>query len=133
MPKTRIYTDGSATEICYVIGNQKPVRQPARESGAPVTVNEGEYLACLAGLNAARKQGLQDVEVWADSELMVKQLTLDADRRPLYECRNDRLKQLRLLVMGMGVYFDSMSFIWVSREENLAGKELERKPKRGRK
>ena len=54
------------------------------------TNNVAEYKAVLLGLNGALAQGIQHIEVRADSELLIKQLkgeyrVKSAGLRPLYE------------------------------------------------
>ena len=80
------------------------------------TVNEMEYMAILYGLEVAK---LGD-RVLSDSQLVVNQLTknwkLKAEHlRPLYNTARELLR-----VKGVTVK-------WVPREENLAGKVLERR------
>ena len=72
---TKVYCDGSTKLICFIIEGQKPVVAPAREH-LPCTNNEGEYFAVLKALDEAKRQGIKDVEILSDSELIINQLTL---------------------------------------------------------
>jgi ribonuclease HI len=113
---TKIYTDGSHTEICYVIGQDKPIRQPISERG-----NVPEYLACIAALQEAARRGLRHVEVLSDSELMVKQLNGQ------YKVKQFKLLKFTQIIKMLTNLFDAVEFEWVPREQNLAGIELDRK------
>jgi ribonuclease HI len=120
---TKIYTDGSHREICYVIGNHKPIRAPVKENGCAVTGNEAEYRACLSALQVAKDQGLRRVEILSDSQVMVKQI------RGEYAANVQRLHDLKQLIIGLVEKFDEVKFTWIPREQNLAGIELEKKLK----
>jgi ribonuclease HI len=122
---TKIYTDGSHQEICYVLGSQSPVRQPVKTNGCAVTGNEAEYRACLVALQAAKNQGIRRVEILSDSQVMIRQLNGE------YAARSPRLNDLRILVLSLASEFDEVRFTWVRREQNPAGRELERKSKGG--
>jgi ribonuclease HI len=82
------------------------------------TNNVAEYRALLAGLEMARKRGASEVEVLADSELLVKHL------RGEYRVRNDGLKPLYGEAVARLREFDRVSIRHVSREENAAADRL---------
>ncbi len=125
----KIWTDGSQTETCFIIDGQKPVRQPASEFGLHVTGNVGEYYAVMRALQEASNQKIKDIVVYADSQLLVRQLTHDPNSPAqfIYETKNPRLRDLRRIVMAIIDRFDSVTFKWIPREQNLAGKVLEGK------
>lgn len=127
----KIYTDGSQTQICFVIEGQEPIVRPVKPDGERATVNEGEYLAVIHALQEAKNQGLQEVEVWSDSELMVKQMTEGKDGRAKYQTKEIRLQQLQALVRGLMVNVKA-TFNWLPREQNLAGLVLEQEEKKKR-
>ena len=122
---TRIFCDGSTSLICYVIGGQAPVVKPALEDGGKVTNNQGEYYAILLALQEARRQGIKDVELISDSQLIVNQLTLDNLGVPLYKSKEIRMRDLRNLVWSLAKQFNSVKYTW-QRRNNPAGKILDR-------
>ena len=108
----KIYVGGNSKEVCCVVEGQRPER--AKLDGEN-TNNVAEYRAILFGLY----KHPEATEVCSDSQLVVKQLT------GKYTVRNQTLLyywgrlQKRLEQLGHEV-----KFIWVPRENNLAGKVL---------
>uniref|UniRef100_A0A6M3L6F6 Putative reverse transcriptase-like protein n=1 Tax=viral metagenome TaxID=1070528 RepID=A0A6M3L6F6_9ZZZZ len=128
---TKIYTDGSQTQICFKIGDQEPVVRLVKPDGEKATVNEAEYLAAVHALQEAKNQGIVEVEVWSDSELMVKQMTMKPDGKAKYQTKNVRLQQLQQLLKGLMVHVKA-TYHWLPREKNLAGKMLEQEERKKR-
>ncbi len=106
MPKYLLYSDGAArgnpgpagagAYICDVSG--KPVFQLKQYLGE-TTNNVAEYEALLLGLKKLVEMKMSDVEVRADSELMVKQINgqyrvKTPHLKPLYEEAKRLLNQL---------------------------------------
>jgi len=82
------------------------------------TNNYAEYMGLLLGLKRARELGIREVEVFADSELMIRQLggryqVRSPSLRPLYE------EALRLLNE-----FSRVKFVYVPRKMNAAADEM---------
>lgn len=77
-----------------------------------VTNNVAEYSALIWGLVNARKLGVTDLQVFADSELLVKQLN------GVYRVKNEGLKPLFLKAQSLLRTFSSVSVKHVRREEN---------------
>src|SRR5258707_4618239 len=82
------------------------------------TNNYAEYMGLLLGLKRARELGIREVEVFADSELMIRQLggryqVRSASLRPLYD---EALK----LLNG----FSPVKLMHVPREMNTAADEM---------
>lgn len=127
---TKIYIDGSCTDVCYIIGNRKPIIRPASDEQLPVTSNCGEYYGLLHALEAARQLNLRDIEVLADSQLLVRQLTQDTRGQYIYKTKAIRLKQLGDLVKMLEESFDSVQYTWIPRKQNPAGIILEERSKR---
>jgi ribonuclease HI len=123
--RMRVYSDGAAR------GNPGPAGAGAvlvEPSGQVVdrlgkflgvqTNNFAEYTGLLIGLRRARELGVQEVEVYADSELMIRQLggryqVKSTSLRPLYE------EALELL-NG----FSRVKLVHVPREMNAAADEM---------
>jgi ribonuclease HI len=121
----RVYSDGAAR------GNPGPSGAGAvlvEPSGQVVdrlgkflgvqTNNFAEYMGLLIGLRRARQLGVQEVEVFADSELMIRQLNgryqvKSPSLRPLYE------EALRLLSE-----FQRVKLVHVPREMNAQADEM---------
>lgn len=119
--RVRLYSDGAAR------GNPGPAGAGAvlvEPSGQVVdrlgkflgtrTNNFAEYSGLLLGLRRARELGVREVEVFADSELMIRQLggryqVKSASLRPLYE---EALKLLN--------DFERVKLVHVPREMNRA-------------
>ncbi|MCA1827706.1 MAG: ribonuclease HI family protein [Myxococcales bacterium] len=76
------------------------------------TNNVAEYKGLLLGLQEARKRGVREVEVRADSELMIRQLN------GKYAVRNDGLKPLHNEAMALLNSFAKWNAEHVPREEN---------------
>lgn len=121
---TKIFCDGSTSKVCFVIEGQKPFLVDALEDGGKVTNNEGEYFALLLALQEAHKQGIKDVELISDSQLIIRQLTLNELGIPIYKTKEERLKNLRNLVWSTAKQFNSVTYTWQPRN-NPAGKILD--------
>ena len=76
------------------------------------TNNEAEYLAVIEGLLKCSELGIKNLNVFSDSELVIKQLN------GLYKVKNERLKILNLEVRKIVSSFESISFKHVRRELN---------------
>jgi|APLak6261679142_1056127.scaffolds.fasta_scaffold00098_13 ribonuclease HI len=123
--RLRLYSDGAAR------GNPGPAGAGAvlvEPSGQVVdklgkflghqTNNYAEYMGLLMGLKRARELGVREVEVFADSELMIRQLggryqVKSPSLRPLYE---EALKVLN--------EFERVKLVHVPREMNRAADEM---------
>jgi ribonuclease HI len=82
------------------------------------TNNYAEYMGLLLGLKRAQELGVREVEVFADSELMIRQLggryqVKSPSLRPLYE---EALKLLN--------DFERVKLVHVPREMNRAADEM---------
>ena len=124
---TKIYCDGSHQHLCYVYEGQQPVVLDLKWSEASkITGNQAEYYALISALQDAARKGMEELEMLADSQLMVRQLTPTADGKYQYTTRNHRLQQLRGIVKSLEFEFTSVTYTWIPREQNLAGIELYR-------
>ena len=82
------------------------------------TNNVAEYRALLAGLELARSVGAQELEVLADSELLVRQLNGE------YRVKNEGLKPLHQEALGWLAQFPRVSLRHVPRVENAEADRL---------
>ncbi|MBN2232472.1 MAG: ribonuclease HI family protein [Deltaproteobacteria bacterium] len=76
------------------------------------TNNEAEYEALIAGLETARRMGIATVEVRADSQLIIRQLTGQ------YQVKHPRLKPLYARACRAAAGFKRVTYRYVPREEN---------------
>src|ERR1700730_5607079 len=114
-----IHTDGAArgnpgpAAFAYVIARDGA--PPIEECGClgRMTNNQAEYTALVRGLeHAARLGTAQQVQVFSDSELMVKQM------RGEYRVKNEELRDLYEQARELAGLFPPVLFQHVRREQN---------------
>ena len=124
--RVKVHTDGGAR------GNPGPAAgafvMTAAEDGALLgeegillghaTNNVAEYSAMIAGLAAAEAVDAVEVDVFSDSQLMVRQMTGQ------YRVRNEGLKPLHAAARALVGRFDRCDFHYVRREKNLRADAL---------
>ena len=113
-----IYTDGASRNNpgeagagVYILQDGKPVETIARYLGR-TTNNIAEYTAAIIGLEHAAKLGASRVKLFADSELMVKQINGQ------YKVKNEGLKPLYNKVKELVAKIGSVEVQYISREQN---------------
>ncbi len=82
------------------------------------TNNVAEYSALVMGLEAARSMGIDRISVFADSELMVKQLN------GVYKVRSEDLRPLYEKAAALSKGFKEFSIRHIYREKNAAADAL---------
>lgn len=82
------------------------------------TNNVAEYSALVLGLDAARSMGIDRINVFADSELMVKQLN------GVYKVKSEDLRPLFEKASALSKCFKEFSIRHIYREKNAAADEL---------
>lgn len=124
-PRLRLFTDGAARGNPGPSGAGAVLVEPGGQVVARLgkylgvqTNNHAEYTALLLGLQHAKVLGARELEVFLDSELIVRQLggsyqVRSATLKPLYE------EALRLLRD-----FSKVKVTHVPREENSAADEM---------
>jgi ribonuclease HI len=129
-----IYTDGASRNNpgeagagVYILQDNKPVGEIAQYLGK-TTNNIAEYKAAILGLEHAVKQGATRVNLFADSELLVKQLNGD------YKVKNEGLKPLYGKAKELIGKIGSVQVKYIRREMNkeadaLANKAIDEKLK----
>lgn len=125
LQRIRVYSDGAARGNPGPSGAGAVLIQPSGQVVERLgkylgiqTNNYAEYMGLLLGLERARELGFREVEIFADSELMIRQLggryqVKSPTLRPLYEAA------LRLLND-----FSRVKLVHVPREMNTAADEM---------
>jgi ribonuclease HI len=113
-----IYTDGASRNNpgeagagVYILEAGRPVGKIARYLGR-TTNNIAEYTAAILGLEYAVKAGARSVKLFADSELLVKQLNGQ------YRVKNEGLKPLYLKVKELIASIGSVEVQYIPRAMN---------------
>lgn len=127
-----IYTDGASRNNpgeagagIYILRDGEPFGQIARYLGQ-TTNNIAEYTAAIIGLEYAASAGARSVKLFADSELLVKQIN------GLYKVRNEGLKPLYARVKDLIARIGSVEVEYIPRAKNkeadaLANKAIDEK------
>ena len=84
----------------------------AKKLDFKVINNQVEYEACIFGLEALRNVGAENVTVYGDSMLVIKQASKE------WEVKEERLKPYNGYLKTLMKGFDKCLFIHLSREEN---------------
>lgn len=82
------------------------------------TNNHAEYMALIIGLRAALELGVTEIEMVADSELMVKQI------KKIYRVKNEQLRPLYEEACALIARFQRASIRHVLREYNREADEM---------
>jgi len=82
------------------------------------TNNEAEYLALIKGIEVVSELKISNVKIFADSELVVKQVIGD------YKVKNERMKNLHAQVSSGLQKIDNWSIGHIRREKNTRADEL---------
>jgi ribonuclease HI/catechol 2,3-dioxygenase-like lactoylglutathione lyase family enzyme len=117
--KARLSTDGGArgnpgpAAFAYVLEAADGTVLEARgETIGVATNNVAEYRALVAGLEAAQRHGVDELEVVSDSELLVKQM------RGEYRVKNEALRTLSLEAARTARAIGDVTYTAVRREHN---------------
>jgi ribonuclease HI len=127
-----IYTDGASRNNpgesgagVYILQDGEPFKKIARYLGT-TTNNVAEYTAAIIGLEHAVKVGARRVSLFADSELLVKQINGQ------YKVKNEGLKPLHAKARELIARIGSVAVQYIPREQNkeadaLANKAIDEK------
>jgi ribonuclease HI len=127
-----IFTDGASRNNpgeagagVLILRDNKPVAKLARYLGT-TTNNIAEYTAAIMGMEHAVKLGASSVRLFADSELLVKQLNGQ------YKVKNEGLKSLHHQVKELIAKIGSVEVQYIPRAQNkeadaLANKAIDEK------
>ena len=113
-----VYTDGRPTEIRYMIVDRLGNRKTYRETISLSTNFEAEYKSIVGALLYLQTvlQFSGNVVVYNDNAIVVEQLTGQA------QVREQRLAELYETVKMLESGFDSVTYNWIPRERNIAGR-----------
>ena len=127
-----IYSDGASRNNpgeagagVFIMRDGKPLEKISRYLGM-TTNNIAEYTAAITGLERAVHLGASSVKLFADSELMVKQLN------GLYKVKNEGLKPLHARAKELIAKIGRVEVQYIRREMNkeadaLANKAIDEK------
>jgi len=125
MNKIILYTDGGARGNPGPAGIGAVLYNEAKEKIAEIskylgvaTNNQAEYIALIEGLKKAKELKAKEVDVFMDSELVVKQLNRE------YKVKNKDLAPLFLQVYNLSLNFSKISFSHIYREANKVADAL---------
>ena len=124
MKRATLFTDGGArgnpgpAAIGFVLSQIGSLPIEHGEYIGTATNNQAEYKALLAGVSVAKKQGVQELQCFLDSELVVKQV------RGEYRVKNVELKLLLADIKKVIVDFSSITFQHVPRSKNAHADKL---------
>ncbi|MGM0387001.1 MAG: ribonuclease HI [Natrinema limicola] len=116
--RAHVYFDGGSrgnpgpAAIGWVIVTSDGIVAEDGETIGTATNNQAEYEALIAGLEAARDYGYDEVHVRGDSELIVKQV------RGEYDTNNPDLREKRVTVHELLAAFDEWTLEYVPRDVN---------------
>ena len=82
------------------------------------TNNEAEYLSLIKGIEQLIDLKVTNVDIYADSELVVKQVL------GIYKVKNERMKILHNLVLEKLKLIDQWNLVHIRREKNMRADEL---------
>lgn len=125
MKTVKIFSDGASSgnpgpaAIGVVITDGKREIEISRPIGR-ATNNMAEYKALIAGLEIARDLNADAVEIYADSELLVKQV------KGLYKVKDIKLLGLWRMVNKLLSFFKTYSITRIPREQNRKADQLAR-------
>lgn len=125
MKKLIIHTDGGARSnpgpaglgVYITAPDGEVIMEHSRYLGAQ-TNNHAEYMAIVDALEHAKKLGAEEVDMFMDSELAVKQLNHE------YKVRNPGLAVLFVRVLDLTRSFKKVRFTHVRREYNKQADRL---------
>lgn len=121
---TKIWVDGAARGNPGDAGAGAYMEIPGREPSGRgeflgrTTNNVAEYKALLLGLEMAKDLDLEKVEIYSDSQLMIKQMTGE------YRVKNEDLRMLFNAAKEAENLLKSVSYRHVPREDNLKADRL---------
>jgi len=124
-PRVQLFTDGAARGNPGPAGAGAVIISPAGHIMAKIgkflgesTNNAAEYTGLILGLRRAKAMGIKELDVFSDSELLVKQLHGD------YAVKAEHLKPLHEEAKSLLAAFPQVHVAHIPREENEAADEM---------
>ncbi|TYP54958.1 ribonuclease HI family protein [Thermosediminibacter litoriperuensis] len=125
MKRLTVYTDGASRGnpgdagigIVMLDENGNTLKEVSDYIGQ-TTNNIAEYTALVTALKEALEMGCEEIDIFSDSELMVKQINGE------YQIKNEGIKRLHTQVMGLLKEFKKFSINHIRREQNKRADEL---------
>ena len=124
-PRVRLFTDGAARGNPGPAGAGAVIVSPAGHIMAKIgkflgesTNNVAEYTGLILGLKRAKAMGIKELDVFSDSELLVKQLAGD------YAVKAEHLRPLHEEAQALLKAFPQVRVAHIPREENAAADEM---------
>jgi ribonuclease HI len=129
--KAVLYSDGASAGNPGASGIGAVIEMAGRtyELSEPIgiaTNNVAEYTALIRGLEKARALGAEEITVYADSELLVRQLG------GTYKVKNPNLLELYQKVIRLKGSFRKFSLRHIAREKNKRADALAKKASQAR-
>ncbi len=123
--RVRLYSDGAARGNPGLAGAGAVLVEPSGQVVDRIgkflgtqTNNYAEYMGLLLGLRRARELSVREVEVFADSELMLRQLG------GRYQVKSTSLRPLYEEALSLLNDFERVKLVHVPREMNRAADEM---------
>ena len=115
--KTSVYVDGSGGSNSGFGFFVKETGESFYEKKSEITNNQAEYMAIILALKKFVETN-DEITISSDSKNTVNQLNNE------FGINNEKLRDLVRKSWVLIAKFSSISLIWISRKENLAGKML---------
>jgi ribonuclease HI len=122
-----MFTDGAAAPsnpgpsgcgiVCYTDNPRKEIFRLSQYLGRG-TNNFAEYMSLIIGLETALEYGIKEIDVYMDSQLVVKQCNLE------WRVKEPSLVPLHAKVSELKQQFDRIGIFWVSRDKNTVADSL---------
>lgn len=122
--RVHLYFDGASrgnpgpAAVGWVLVSDDGIVAESGERIGRATNNQAEYAALIAGLEAARDYGFDEVHIRGDSELVEKQV------RGTWETRNPVLRERRVTALELLQSFDDWTITHVPRSTNERADQL---------
>lgn len=121
--KGKLYCDGASRGNpgeagigCVIFFNGQ--KREISEYIGKTTNNVAEYTALIKGLEEALRLGIEEIEVYSDSELLIRQL------KGIYKVRNQGLMSLYEKVLDLLRKFNNFTLNHIGRQENTLADNL---------
>ena len=115
--KISVYVDGSGGPNSGFGFFVKETGESFYEKKSEITNNQAEYMAIILALKKFVETD-DEITIYSDSKNTVNQLNHE------FAINNEKLRDLARESWVLIAKFSSISIIWISRKENLAGKML---------